>query len=125
MAIVFALNNFKNYLFGKHFIVYCDQQFLSNILTLKDPNSRIARWMLTLQQFDYAIIHKPGRSNQMADYLPRAKYPKEEPLRDTYSSGVTGFTTPRYPSIWSPFIFPPFSFDFLLPSLEGRRGSSP
>ncbi|GBO04446.1 Retrovirus-related Pol polyprotein from transposon 17.6 [Araneus ventricosus] len=78
MAIVFALNHFKNYLFGKHFTVYSDQQCLSKILKLKDPNSRIARWMLTLQQFDYTVIHKPGRLNQMADYLSRAKYPKEE-----------------------------------------------
>ncbi|GBM45305.1 hypothetical protein AVEN_54374-1 [Araneus ventricosus] len=47
------------------------------------------------------------------------------PLTGT-SSGVTGFTTPRYPSVCSPFEFLPFlSFCFFLPSLEGRRGSSP
>ncbi|GBM95166.1 hypothetical protein AVEN_58475-1, partial [Araneus ventricosus] len=35
------------------------------------------------------------------------------PLRGTSSLGVTGFTTPRYPSVLSPFQFLPF-FEFLL-----------
>ncbi|GBO18338.1 hypothetical protein AVEN_102868-1 [Araneus ventricosus] len=47
----------------------------------------------------------------------------------TSSSGVTGITTPRYPSVGSPFKFPlpsVFCFQLLIfPFLEGRRGSSP
>ncbi|GBN48694.1 Retrovirus-related Pol polyprotein from transposon 17.6 [Araneus ventricosus] len=78
MAIVFAVNHFKNYLFGKHFRIYSDQQCLSKIINYKDPTSRIARWMVTLQQFDYTVIHKPGRLNLMADYLSRASYPNDE-----------------------------------------------
>ncbi|GBL96111.1 Transposon Tf2-6 polyprotein [Araneus ventricosus] len=78
IAIVFAVNHFKNYLFGKHFRIYSDQQCLSKIINYKDPTSRIARWMVTLQQFDYTVIHKPGRLNLMADYLSRASYPNDE-----------------------------------------------
>ncbi|GIX98892.1 hypothetical protein CDAR_379741 [Caerostris darwini] len=43
-------------------------------MKLKDPTSRIARWLLTLQQYTYTVVHKPGRLNLMADYLSRAKY---------------------------------------------------
>ncbi|GBM14503.1 Transposon Ty3-I Gag-Pol polyprotein [Araneus ventricosus] len=78
MAIVFAVNHFKNYLFGKHFRIYSDQQCLSKIINYKDPTSRIARWMVTLQQFDYTAIHKPGRLNLMADYVSRVSYPNDE-----------------------------------------------
>ncbi|GBL98096.1 Retrovirus-related Pol polyprotein from transposon 17.6 [Araneus ventricosus] len=77
MAIVFALNQFKNYLYGRHFTVYSDQKCLSQILKLKDPSSKIARWILTLQEFDYTVIYKPGRFNFMADFLSRASYPDE------------------------------------------------
>ncbi|GBM83115.1 hypothetical protein AVEN_73111-1 [Araneus ventricosus] len=50
----------------------------------------------------------------------------EHPLRGTSSPGVTGFTTPRYPSVLSPFEFSlPFSFCLFFPSLEGKRGGSP
>ncbi|GBO19783.1 Retrovirus-related Pol polyprotein from transposon 412 [Araneus ventricosus] len=34
--------------------------------------------MVTLQHFDYTVIHKPGRLNLMADYLSRASYPNDE-----------------------------------------------
>ncbi|GBN87600.1 hypothetical protein AVEN_206551-1, partial [Araneus ventricosus] len=37
-------------------------------------------------------------------------------LRGISSSGVTGFTTPRYPSVWSPFVFSsPLVFAFSFP----------
>ncbi|GBN87376.1 Retrovirus-related Pol polyprotein from transposon 17.6 [Araneus ventricosus] len=78
MAIVFAVNHFKNYLFGKYFRINSDQQCLSKIIDYKDPTSRIARWMVTLHQFDYTVIHKPGRLNLTADYLSRASYPNDE-----------------------------------------------
>ncbi|GBM44171.1 Retrovirus-related Pol polyprotein from transposon 412 [Araneus ventricosus] len=34
--------------------------------------------MVTLQQFDYTVIHKPGRLNLMPDYLSRASYTNDE-----------------------------------------------
>ncbi|GBM74528.1 Retrovirus-related Pol polyprotein from transposon 17.6 [Araneus ventricosus] len=72
LLIVFGINHFKNYLYGTQFTVYCDQQCLSKLTKLKDPTSRIARRLLTLQQYSYTIVHKPGRLNLMADYISRA-----------------------------------------------------
>lgn len=72
LGVVFGIEHFKQYLYGREFIVYCDQKSLSQIFKLKDPTSRIARWIITLQQYSYKIIHKPGRLNLMADYLSRA-----------------------------------------------------
>ncbi|GBN06856.1 hypothetical protein AVEN_94868-1, partial [Araneus ventricosus] len=43
------------------------------------------------------------------------------PLRGTSSLGVTGFTTPRYPSVFFSFRFVlPLSFAFFLPSRVGE-----
>ncbi|GBN15152.1 hypothetical protein AVEN_73619-1 [Araneus ventricosus] len=82
LGILFAITHFKNYLYGSEFVVYCDQQSLSKIKTQKDPTFRIARWFLTLQEYTYKIIRKPGRLNFMAYYLSRAKYPKEDSDND-------------------------------------------
>lgn len=71
LGVVWAISYFKHYLLGKHFVVYCDQASLSNVLKLKDPTSRIARWIMTLSQYDYEIKHKPGKLNLTADYLSR------------------------------------------------------
>ncbi|GBN56502.1 hypothetical protein AVEN_119354-1 [Araneus ventricosus] len=44
------------------------------------------------------------------------------PLRGTSSLGVTGFTTPRYPSVWSPSVFssPSVYCFFFFPSRVGE-----
>ncbi|GBN55759.1 hypothetical protein AVEN_3733-1 [Araneus ventricosus] len=76
MGIIFGVTQFKNYVYGTQFKIYTDQQSLSKIKTCTDPTSRIARWLLTLQQFTFTIIYQPGRLNLMADYLPRAVYKK-------------------------------------------------
>lgn len=71
LGIVYGVSYFKQYLLGKRFTIFCDQASLSHTLKLKDPTSRIARWVMTLQQYDYQVIHKPGRLNLTADYLSR------------------------------------------------------
>ena len=40
-------------------------------MSVKDTTSRLARWSLTLQGYDFTIIHKPGKLNQDADALSR------------------------------------------------------
>ena len=32
-------------------------------------NSRITRWMLFLNEFDFEIVHKKGSENQSADFF--------------------------------------------------------
>lgn len=71
LGIVFGVNHFKHYLLGKKFTIYCDQKSLSYVFTLKDSSARIARWILALQEYDYDIIHKPGKFNLFADHLSR------------------------------------------------------
>ncbi|GBO01669.1 Retrovirus-related Pol polyprotein from transposon 297, partial [Araneus ventricosus] len=104
LGILFAITHFKNYIYGSEFIVYCDQQSLSRIKTLKDPSSRISRWFLTLQEYSYKIIHKPGRLNHMADYLSRARYPNEDSVSITnihevhaLNSNCTEFNLSSFP----------------------------
>lgn len=73
LAIVFGVQHFKQYLIGKEFTIFCDQKSLSYVLNLKDHNSRIARWIMTLQSYTYRVVHKPGKLNLMADYLSRVR----------------------------------------------------
>ena len=54
-------------------------------MNVKDPTGRLARWALTLQQYDFEIHHRPGVQNGAADALSRRTYgssklPNDVPL---------------------------------------------
>ena len=43
-----------------------------------DPKGRVARWVVTLQEFDYEVLHKAGVLNVVADAMSRAvKIPED------------------------------------------------
>ena len=48
--------------------------------------SRLARWLLLLQEFDITIVDKPGKSNVVANYLSRLHIADEDltPIEDTF-----------------------------------------
>jgi len=40
-------------------------------MNVKDPNSRLIRWRLKLEEFDYETIYKSEKTNTNADALSR------------------------------------------------------
>ena len=56
----------------------------------KDPRPRVQRWKLAMQEFDFQIIHIPGKENIVADGLSRHCHEqrKEELLRTTYEESL-------------------------------------
>jgi hypothetical protein len=73
LAIVWACKYFRPYLFGRKFTLYTDHQPLVYVFNLKDPNSRLVRWRLSLEEFDYDIKYRAGKQNVVADGLSRIK----------------------------------------------------
>jgi hypothetical protein len=74
LAVVEAVEFFKPFIHGSHFKLVTDHNNLIWIFSgsAKSQRShRIARWSLLLQEYDFEIIHKPGKSNVTADFLSR------------------------------------------------------
>lgn len=73
LAIVWATKYFRPYLFGRKFQIVTDHKPLTWLMSLKEPNSKLIRWRLKLEEFDYQIVYKKGRMNTNADALSRAQ----------------------------------------------------
>ena len=62
---------YRQYLFGKRFQIITDHCSLCYLMRIKNPNGRIARWALFLQDFDFEIVYKLGKTHKDADALSR------------------------------------------------------
>lgn len=71
LAIVWALNRFRNYLSARKFTLFTDHRSLIYLFTQKSPSSMMYRWYDTLLEFDYDIVHIAGKHNIIADALSR------------------------------------------------------
>ena len=63
LAIIHAVKQFRPYLYGRRFTLVTDHRPLLWLHRLKDPVQRLARWKILLREYDYYIVHKPGRVN--------------------------------------------------------------
>lgn len=71
LGIVWGINHFRPYLYGRKFTVITDHKPLSYLCSIKEPKGRQARWLQDISQDDFSVEHKPGRDHQDADALSR------------------------------------------------------
>lgn len=71
LGIVHCLNKFKTYLLENHFTVVTDNTPLTFLKKCHLTSSRMMRWILVIQEYDFDIIHCKGKDNIVADTLSR------------------------------------------------------
>ncbi len=71
LAIVWATEHFRPYLYGRKFKIYSDHNPLVHIKNIKNKSARVTRWKLSLAEYDYEIEYKKGSLNSNADALSR------------------------------------------------------
>ena len=76
LAIVWALQYFHHYLFGRTFVIVTDHRPLKWLQTMKPKSAQMERWMCDLQAYSFEVKHRPGKCNGNADFLSRC--PVEE-----------------------------------------------
>jgi hypothetical protein len=68
-AIYWSILKLQHLLLGHPFTLQTDHR---NLLWMeKAAAPKVIRWRLRLQEFDFSIVHIPGKSNIFADYLSR------------------------------------------------------
>lgn len=76
LAVVFAIEKFKQYVEGLQFEIITDHSALIWLLKQNDLKGRLARWILKLQQYDFEIKHIKGSQNIVPDTLSRMPIPE-------------------------------------------------
>jgi hypothetical protein len=71
LALDWALKKFKGYVWGCKIVVVTDHQALCWLLTKRDLAGRLARWSLSIQEYDIEIRYRSGKLHDNADCLSR------------------------------------------------------
>lgn len=71
LAVVDAMKSFHHYLCGRKFLVRTDHISLRWLMSFRNLEGQLARWLERLQQYDFEIVHRAGKSHGNADGLSR------------------------------------------------------
>ena len=71
LAVVWAIDKFHRYVFGRHFLLETDHRPLTFLANSKSTNQRLLRWALALQDYSFSVIPIAGENNHEADVLSR------------------------------------------------------
>ena len=72
LAAISMCIQFRSYLRGAKFTLRSDHKSLLWLHRFNDNEGMMARWLHTLQQFQFSIVHRAGRDHGNADGLSRA-----------------------------------------------------
>ena len=72
LAVLFALQQFKQYVYGRHFHLITDSKSLLWLNSMKETNSKLWRWSMLLAQYDFTVSHRTTKQNANCDALSRS-----------------------------------------------------
>nr|GEW93908.1 putative reverse transcriptase domain-containing protein [Tanacetum cinerariifolium] len=82
-AVVFALKNWRYYLYGTKSVIYMDYKSLQRIFDPKELNMRQRQWIELFSDYDCDIRYHLGKANVVADMLSRKERVKPRRVENT------------------------------------------
>ncbi|KRZ65622.1 Retrovirus-related Pol polyprotein from transposon 17.6, partial [Trichinella papuae] len=76
LALVWSIKEFRPYLYGQQFDARTDHSCLRWLRNFKEPEGQVARWLEQLAEYDFNVLHRPGRAHCNADALSRQRCPQ-------------------------------------------------
>ena len=71
LALVEFVKHFKSYLLAKPFRARVDHASLRWLLSFREPEGQVARWLQQIAVFDFQIEYRPGKQHGNSDALSR------------------------------------------------------
>uniref|UniRef100_A0A0K0FZC0 RNA-directed DNA polymerase n=1 Tax=Strongyloides venezuelensis TaxID=75913 RepID=A0A0K0FZC0_STRVS len=74
LGLIYALKQFRPYIYGKHTIVITDHKPLLALLKNKELTGILQRYQMAIMEYDLTIQYIKGEANNVADYLSRETF---------------------------------------------------
>ena len=71
LAVVFFIKQFRNYLLGRKFLIRTDHAALRWLRNMAEPIGQQARWLASMEEYEFDIEHRPGKKHANADAMSR------------------------------------------------------
>jgi len=85
LAIIHVVNKFRHYITGYEVFVHTDHSTIKHLMNKPVTSGRVTRWLLLLQEFNITILDRPGKENQVVDFLSRLQNQGEVvPVEDSF-----------------------------------------
>ena len=81
LAVISFMKQFRPYLLGRHFTLRTDHGSLTWLSNFREPDGQLARWITSLQEYDFSVEHRQGRSHNNADALSRCPYNQDQQMQ--------------------------------------------
>ena len=75
-GVVYALEQFRSELWGRHFTIFTDHKVLIYLHCNRTNNGILLQYFKKLWEFNFSIVHRPGICHVLPDALSRL-YPTE------------------------------------------------
>lgn len=94
LAIVWSVKHFRHFLLQRYFEIHSDHKPLMYLFNLRDPSSRLIKFRLTLEEYDFTVKYVKGQENSVADALSRIEITSEE-LKELHKVAENVFVMTR------------------------------
>lgn len=88
LAVVWAVKHFRPFLYGKKFTICTDHRPLVYLFSMREPSSRLTKFRLALEEYEFDITYIQGSRNVVADALSRISSSELKEINDKISQDV-------------------------------------
>ena len=106
LAVLYAVDNFRPYLYGRGFILACDHEPIHWMTYADNPGTRLIKWRLKLKDYQYQFEYKKGKLNKGVEAL------SGNPVKDNEYSGYSSSNATESSSDSDEFQTPSSTCDF-------------